>query len=224
MTKISNQSGSLTRIAPLYEIWAVHGGWIQRPPSHPPTPTHSPPHTTRPPHDFPSSLSQIHTPPPPSPSPRLPVDPKPRRRSCGSESHGSGPHGSISLTPSAPRTHARHPQPSSSGCDLDRPCSPPPASTSPEIEASPPSNHGFLARWRARHSINLAGSGARVACLGSPATRTGQRHWLPLLQRLRPATGSGRLSQVIDEIHLPPAFILGSFSLAASDLFVICTR
>lgn len=88
--------------------------------------------------------------------------------------------------PQPPRTHARHPQPSPSLCDLDRPCSPPPASTSPEIEASPPSNHGFLARQRARRSINLAGSGVRVACLGSLATRTGQRHRLPRLRRLRP--------------------------------------
>ena len=127
------------------------------------------------------------------------------------------------LTPSAACTHGCHPQPSPSLSDLDLLCSPPPASASPEIEASPPSNHGCLARRQARRSINLAGPDARVACLGSPATRTGQRHRLPRL-RPRPATGSGRLSQVIDEIHLHPAFILGSFLLVASDLFVICTR
>uniref|UniRef100_A0A8R7JZ50 Uncharacterized protein n=1 Tax=Triticum urartu TaxID=4572 RepID=A0A8R7JZ50_TRIUA len=101
--------------------------------------------------------------------------------------------------PQPPRTHARHPQPSPSLCDLDRPCSPPPASTSLEIEASPPSNHGCLAHRRARRSINLAGPDARVACLGSPATRTGQCHRLPRLRRLPPgpATGNGRFSQFL---------------------------
>uniref|UniRef100_A0A453SX30 Uncharacterized protein n=1 Tax=Aegilops tauschii subsp. strangulata TaxID=200361 RepID=A0A453SX30_AEGTS len=59
--------------------------------------------------------------------------------------------------PQPPHTHGRHPQPSPSLSDLDRPCSPPPASASPEIEASPPSNHGWLARRRARRSIKLAG-------------------------------------------------------------------
>uniref|UniRef100_A0A453L8V5 Uncharacterized protein n=2 Tax=Aegilops tauschii subsp. strangulata TaxID=200361 RepID=A0A453L8V5_AEGTS len=106
-----------------------------------------PPHTTRPPHDFPSSLSprsirrRNHRHPLPFPQIQNHGDGHADRKAMAADLMDPSPSPS-----QPPRTHARHPQPSPSLYDLDRPCSPPPTSTSQEIEASPPSNHGCLSR------------------------------------------------------------------------------